>query len=298
MQKRHHVIRDVGQSMLAAVRSELSAQKSKAKAFLATPTVEFLRKNQPCAVLYLYDLRPFIRINSGEKWELEEEIVDEDGETYVVRYGRPLEMQLKYLFTASAEDLADEHEILALAMKTFLESPRLSREQLVGESFGSSDGLAISTDTDFTLDTCSKVFGGFDSPVGKLDSVKGGSTVPLKFQVFDWNGRLVVAVGQVQRPDRVVPQAGGREHLQPDGPAPQRQLHGRPGWLADRPEHAEVADGRPLGPRGPVEHGDPPAAAGQVIGVGQAEDAGPDHGVTELAGHPAPRARRRLSRGR
>jgi len=163
MQKRHHVIRDVGQSMLAAVRSELSAQKSKAKAFLATPTVEFLRKNQPCAVLYLYDLRPFIRINSGEKWELEEEIVDEDGETYVVRYGRPLEMQLKYLLTASAEELADEHEILALAMKTFLESPRLSREQLVGESFGSSDGLAISTDTDFTLDTCSKVFGGFDS---------------------------------------------------------------------------------------------------------------------------------------
>ena len=149
MQKRHHVIRDVGQSMLAAVRSELSAQKSKAKAFLATPTVEFLRKNQPCAVLYLYDLRPFIRINSGEKWELEEEIVDEDGETYVVRYGRPLEMQLKYLLTASAEELADEHEILALAMKTFLESPRLSREQLVGESFGSSDGLAISTDTDF-----------------------------------------------------------------------------------------------------------------------------------------------------
>ena len=34
MQKRHHVIRDVGQSMLAAVRGELSAQKSKAKAYL------------------------------------------------------------------------------------------------------------------------------------------------------------------------------------------------------------------------------------------------------------------------
>src|SRR5205085_2810589 len=147
-------IRDVGQSMLAAVRNELSAQRSRAKAFLAAPTVEFLRKNQPCAALYLYDLRPFTRVNAGEKWELEEEIVDEHGETYVVRYGRPLEMNLKYLLTASAEDLADEHEILALAMKTFLDNPKLTGEQLVGESFGRSDGLGVSVDTEFTLDTC------------------------------------------------------------------------------------------------------------------------------------------------
>ena len=67
MQKRHHVIRDVGQSMLAAVRGELSAQKSKAKAYLAAPTIEFLRKNQPCAVLYLYDLRPFIRVKAAKR---------------------------------------------------------------------------------------------------------------------------------------------------------------------------------------------------------------------------------------
>jgi hypothetical protein len=163
MPKRHHVIRDVGQSMLAAVRNELSAQRSKAKAYLATPTVEFLRKNQPCAVLYLYDLRPYTRINAGEKWELEEEIVDEHGDTYVVRYGRPLEMNLKFLLTASADDLGDEHEVLAVAMKSFLENPKLTGEQLVGDSFGRSDGLAISIDSDFTLDTCSTVFGGFDA---------------------------------------------------------------------------------------------------------------------------------------
>jgi hypothetical protein len=161
--KRHHVIRDVGQSLVGAVRSEIAAQKAKAKAFLATPTTEFLRKNQPCIVLYLYDLRPFVLVGQGENWEIEEEIVDEHGEMYVVRYGRPLEMHLKYLLTACAEDLADEHELLALGMKAFLDNKVLSGEQLVGESFARSDTLAITHDNDFTLQTSSTVFGGFDS---------------------------------------------------------------------------------------------------------------------------------------
>ena len=34
------------------------------------------------------------------------------------------------------------------------------------------------------------VFGGFEPPLGKGDkTVKSGSTVPVKFQVFDWNGK-------------------------------------------------------------------------------------------------------------
>jgi Pvc16 N-terminal domain len=161
--KPHHVIRDVGQSLLGAIRAEFAAHKSKAKAFLATPTPEFLRKNQPCVALYLYDLRPFILVGQGENWELEEEVVDDNGETSIIRYGRPLEMHLKYLLTACAEDLADEHEILALGMTAFLDNKALSGEQLVGESFARSDALAITHDTDFTLETNSKVFGSFNS---------------------------------------------------------------------------------------------------------------------------------------
>jgi uncharacterized protein DUF4255 len=161
--KPHHVIRNAGESLLAAVRGEFAAHRSKAKAFLATPTAEFLRKNQPCVVLYLYDLRPFILVGQGENWELEEEVVDEAGETYVIRYGRPLEMHLKYLLTAYAEDLADEHEILALGMKAFLDNKTLTGDQLVGDSFARSDTLAITHDTDFTLETSSKLFGGFGS---------------------------------------------------------------------------------------------------------------------------------------
>src|SRR2546423_15526119 len=113
---KHQVIRDVGQSLLGVLRAELSAQKSKARAHLAVPNAEFLRKTSPCLVLYLYEVRPSVDVRTNENWHLEEEVTDDEGETHVVRYARPLEMGLRYLLTAAAEDLGEEHEILALGM--------------------------------------------------------------------------------------------------------------------------------------------------------------------------------------
>ncbi len=158
---KHQVIRDVGQSLLGVLRAELSAQRAKAKAYLAAPTSEFLRKNSPCLVLYLYDLRPSFEVRTNENWHLEEEVTDEKGETYVVRYGRPLDMGLHYLLTASCEDLADEHELLALGMRAFLDHPKLSGDQLIGDSFFKGDSFSLTHDDDFTLETSSTVFGGF-----------------------------------------------------------------------------------------------------------------------------------------
>jgi len=161
---KHQVIRDVSQSLLGVLRAELSAQKSKAKAYLATPTAELLRKNAPCLVLYLYDLRPSVDVRANENWHLEEEVTDEKGETHVVRYARPLEMGLRYLITAAADDLADEHEIIALGMKAFLDHPKLQGETLVGDSFFKHDAVPVQYDTDLTLETAAAVFGGLLQP--------------------------------------------------------------------------------------------------------------------------------------
>jgi len=157
---KHQVIRDAGQSLLGVLRAELSAQKSKARAHLAAPTADFLRKNVPCLVLYLYDIRPSVDVRTNESWHLEEEVTDEKGETHVVRYARPLEIGLHYLLTAAAEDLADEHEILALGMKAFLDHPKLQGDQLAGDSFFRQDALALHHDTEFTLETAGRVFAG------------------------------------------------------------------------------------------------------------------------------------------
>jgi hypothetical protein len=158
---KHQVIRDVGQSLLGVLRAEMQQARAKAKAYLATPTPEFLRKNAPCLVLYLYDLRATYDVRSGEKWQLEEEITDDKGESYVVRYGRPLELGLRYLLTAAAEDLADEHEILGVGMRAMLDHGKLQRDTLVGDSFFKDDAVVITHDSEFTLQTSSTVFGGF-----------------------------------------------------------------------------------------------------------------------------------------
>jgi|SRR5690349_5515378 len=157
---KHQVIRDVGHSLLGVLRTELSSTRSKGKAYLAAPSVEFVRKNQPCLMLFLYDLRSSIRVAHEEKWELEEEIVDDRGETHIVKYGRPLDLRLRYLLTAAADDQGDEHELLGLGMKAFLDHPKLSGELLAGDSFVKGDSLTVYPDTDFTLATSSTVLGG------------------------------------------------------------------------------------------------------------------------------------------
>ncbi len=143
---KHQVIRDVGQSLLGVLRAELSAAKSKAKAYLAAPSAEFLRKSAPCLVLYLYDLKPAFDVRPNENWQLEEEIVDERGEMVVVRYGRPLELGLHYMVTAAADDLADEHEILALGLRGFLDHAKITGDQLVGDSFFKGDAVRVTHD--------------------------------------------------------------------------------------------------------------------------------------------------------
>jgi hypothetical protein len=157
---KHQVIRDVSQSLLGVLRAELQQARAKGKAFLATPTSEFLRKNSPCLVLYLYELVPTFDVRAGENWHLEEEITDDKGETYVVRYGRPLELGLRYLITASAEEPGDEQEILALGLRAFLDHARLEGETLVGDSFFKDDVVRMNHDNDFTLQTASTVLGG------------------------------------------------------------------------------------------------------------------------------------------
>src|SRR5947209_10371569 len=132
---KHQVIRDVGRSLAAVVQAELASAKSKAKVLVGTPSPELLKKNAPCVVLYLHDLKPWHDVRMGEKWHLEEEIVGDDGETYIVKYGRPLDLTLHYLMTAAADDPGDEHELLAIGMRALLDNNKLEAEQLLGDSF-------------------------------------------------------------------------------------------------------------------------------------------------------------------
>ena len=62
---------------------------------------------------------------------------------------------------------------------------------------------------------------------------------------FAENPGFILVVGQVQRAGPPVPEAARAEHLQPGRQAPPGEVAQRAKRLADRPEHAEVADGGP-----------------------------------------------------
>ncbi len=157
----HQIIRDVGRTLLGVLNAELTASKVKAKAHLATPTAEFLKKNAPCIVLFLYDLKPWIGAKSDEPYYLEDEVVDEKGETHVVRFARPLELDMKYMLCAAGEDLEEEYELLGLGLKAFLNTYKLSGKQLLGDSWMKDEDLKITEDGDFSLDKAYAIFGGF-----------------------------------------------------------------------------------------------------------------------------------------
>jgi hypothetical protein len=157
----YQIIRDIGQTLLGVLRAELSAQKSKAKVHLATPTSDFLKKAGSALVLYLYDLRGSQHTLQGEHWQREEEVIDENGEAHVIVYERPLDLDLRYLLCATSDDLAEEHELLAIGMKAMLENQVLKGEPLVGDSWIDQDKLHVVHDQEFTLDTCHAIFGGF-----------------------------------------------------------------------------------------------------------------------------------------
>jgi len=158
---KHQVIRDVGRSLLGVLQAEVSNARVKGKVYVATPSPEFLRKNSPCLVLYLYDVRPFADVRVGENWHLDEEIVDEKGETHMVRYARPLDLSLHFLLTAACDDLGEEHELLAVGMRAFLDNPKLEDQQIQGDSFLKGETLPLAIDESWNRETCAQVFGSF-----------------------------------------------------------------------------------------------------------------------------------------
>ena len=160
---KHEIIRDVGNSLLGVLRAELTAARVKAKAHLATPTAEFLKKNTPCIVLYLYNLRPWIGARSDEPYYLEEEIVDEKGETHVVRFARPLELDMRFMLCAAGDTLEEEYDLLGLGIKAFLDKGKLKNHELAGDSFMKGEDLSIVEDSEFSLEKCHALFGGFGS---------------------------------------------------------------------------------------------------------------------------------------
>jgi hypothetical protein len=101
------------------------------------------------------------------------------------------------------------------------------------------------------------------------------------------NSGLVIVIGEVERPGALVPEPCRDEDLMPDCQTPQRQVVEIAERLADRPEHAEVADRSTRGASAPFEDNDATTAPRELVCMRQPEDARADDRVVE-ANHPLP----------
>jgi predicted extracellular nuclease len=63
---------------------------------------------------------------------------------------------------------------------------------------GAEDNVGnVAADVSVHYRVVAYVFGGFEPPLGKGQAVKSGSTVPVKFQIVDWNGTLVTTTSVI-----------------------------------------------------------------------------------------------------
>ncbi len=85
-----------------------------------------------------------------------------------------------------------------------------------------------------------------------------------------------------------MPQAGLLQHIEPDFQASPGELIERSRRLADRPEHAEIANGGSLCAVMALENHHAQTTPGEVVGVGQPQDASAHHGDVVGLCHPTP----------
>jgi hypothetical protein len=173
----YEVIRDVGLSLAQIMRGELSRQKSRAKVAVGAPTVDFIKKNSPGVVLYLYQVLP-----SYEGVETRDNVIEETqdakGPLRIIK-PPPLLVELHYMVIPVSDDPAEEHGLLSLSLKAFEEAPILGKKEKQGETFDADD-IPILRDPEWTFERQLQLWQSFNAPFRPSVGYKVGARIYLE----------------------------------------------------------------------------------------------------------------------
>lgn len=170
----YEVIRDIGSSLLALCEAELKKQKVKGKVVLAPPTREVFDKHAPALCLYLYEVRENAPYKDTMPWD--KKVPGPDGKLVKVKIPAPLELELRWVLAAGAEDAAQEHLLLALGMKALHERPLLTRKDLKADHFAATEELPLRIDYGFDLGRAATLFRALEAPL----KAAAGYVVPCR----------------------------------------------------------------------------------------------------------------------
>ncbi len=154
----YEVIRDVEESLKELLKKKFEEVGFKSVHFYTDiPTTEKIKK-LPAVALYLYN------INSDERYREREEILvsetDGDGSTVEYYLDAPLPLHIHFALSSFAETPQEEHILLGYAMKVMLESPRMEKDLLKGNSWREGDSFALMLRHDTTFDEVNALWRG------------------------------------------------------------------------------------------------------------------------------------------
>jgi hypothetical protein len=175
----YHILKETSQSI-----GELLKQNYKQVGYkrvhlvVAAPKQENIEGKMPAVSIYLYNVtldEEGISNNRGAPY-IEEEI-GPDGQIREVARDMPLWLRLDYLISCWAQTPEEEQLLLGATIKTILEHPTISGENLKGESFEPDDYLPLLLSQKLDETVLSRFWSSLNQPL--KPAIQCWTTIPL-----------------------------------------------------------------------------------------------------------------------
>lgn len=181
MTPQHHIIKETSETLSRLLQTEFrQAGYKRVQIVEDAPKPDAIEGKLPAVSIYLYQV-------SLDAWggdgNISAEIfseVDDGGEEIEFRRRRRLFVRLDYLISTWAQTPEDEQILMGLVVRTIIDNPAISPEQIYGDSFKESDSqddVFIAMNKRLDEGTLARFWGSLSQPV--RPSVSIWTAVPI-----------------------------------------------------------------------------------------------------------------------
>lgn len=179
----HHIIKETSDSLSRLLQEEFKrAGYKRVHIIEEAPKSDAVEGKLPAVSCYLYQVS---LDHEGVYSNLSHEVIEqtqEDGTVAEFQRRARMWIRLDYLVSSWAQTPEDEQLLLGLVIRTIIENPVMTKEQLRGESFGADKGkidydVPLSLSSRLDEGTLARFWGSLQQPV--RPAVQVWSTVPI-----------------------------------------------------------------------------------------------------------------------
>lgn len=174
----HHIIKETSETLSRLLQDEFKRNGYKRVHIVEqAPKPDQIEGKLPAVSVYLYQLSIDPDGFDANAYNEIVEVPQEDGTIKEYTRRRRLWLRLDYLFSAWAQTPEDEQLLLGLIIRTVMENPLISGEQLRGASFEPDYRLPLNLAARLDEGTLARFWGSLNQPV--RPAVQAWSAVPI-----------------------------------------------------------------------------------------------------------------------